>query len=151
MRSVLTVALLTLLAACEGGGGGGAYRTYVPGADFREEMQVWVETPDSGTAAVGEWLTLHAARQSGPWELRDTARTDDPPCEKIAPAVREFEVASKVEWQVEPEGRVSYNVPGPPEFERQIRFDQPGTYRLRAVSEGCGAQIVSNQVEVTIR
>jgi len=153
MRSVLAAMIGTvLLAGCESQGGGGQYRTYVPAPDFKQEMQVWLEVPtDSSPVAIGQWITMHAARQSGPWQLRDSTVTGRPPCEKIAPATREFEVASKVEWRVEPAGKVSYNVPGPPNFERQIRFTQPGRYRVWAVSQGCGRPFESNRVEVVVR
>lgn len=113
-------------------------------------MQVWVELPDSGPVQVGEWVTLHAARQAGPWVPKNMDSTEEPACEKISPAEREFEVASKVGWEVEPEGAASFNMPGPPEFERQIRFTQPGRYVLRAVSEGCTGAYRSNPVEIVV-
>ncbi len=152
MRPLLAaIAGLVLLLGCEAGDGSGGYVTYVPGPGFEETMQVWLETPDSGRAPVGRWVTMHAMRQSGPWRLRDSTMTEEPRCEKIRPVTREFEVASKVEWRVEPAGRASYNVPGPPNFERQIRFTQPGRYQVWAVSEGCGRRFESNRVEITVQ
>ena len=143
------VLVAVLLAACDSKDAGG-YVPYVPGEGFSETMQIWLEGVDSGPIAVGEWLTAHAARQSGPWELRDSAATGEPRCQKITPVVREFEAASKVEWRVEPPGRVSYNVPGPPDFKRQLRFTQPGTYQVWAVSAGCEQPFESNRVEVVV-
>ena len=152
MRPVLaTLGIVVLFLGCESGGSSGAYRTYIPDTGFKEEMQVWLEVPDSAPVTVGRWVTMHAARQSGPWRLRDSTDTGRPPCEKISPATREFEVASKVEWRVEPAGRVSYNVPGPPDFERQIRFTQPGRYQVWAVSQGCARSFESNRVEVVVQ
>ena len=140
---------IVLFSGCEPQNSRG-YIPYVPGEGFSETMQVWIEGVDSGPVAVGEWLTAHAARQSGPWELRDSAATGVPPCQKITPVVREFEAASKVEWRADPAGSVSYNVPGPPEFKRQLRFTRPGTYRVWAVSEGCERPFESNRVEIVV-
>lgn len=151
MRPVLAaIAGMVLFVGCDSRGGG-QYMTYVPAPDFTETMQVWLEVPDSAPAAVGQWITMHAARQSGPWQLRDSTITKEPACEKISPVTREFEVASKVEWRVEPAGQVAYNVPGPPDFERQIRFTRPGRFRVWAVSQGCGRSFESNRVEVVVR
>ena len=151
MRPLLAPLLLILpLAAC-GGESSGGYVPYVPGPGFAQRMEVTLELPDSAPVAVGAWVTMHATRESGPWVLRDSTMTEAPACEKISPVTQEYEVAGKVEWRVEPAGRVNYSVPGPPDFDRQIRFNEPGRYRVWAVSDGCGADFESNQVEVTVR
>jgi hypothetical protein len=151
MRPLLARLLLTALplVACENGDGG--YVPYVPAPGFAQRMEVTLELPDSAPVAVGAWVTMHATRESGPWVLRDSTMTEEPACEEISPITQEYEVAGKVEWRVEPEGRVNYSVPGPPNFDRQIRFNQPGRYRVWAVSDGCGAEFESNRVEVTVR
>src|SRR5690606_5650974 len=124
---------------------------YVPGPGFEQVMEASLELPDSAAPVrAGEWITLHATRRSGPWVLRDSTMTEDPPCQQIAPVVDEDEVASKVRWRVEPEGVAAFNTPGPPDYDRQIRFDRPGRYRIRAVSEGCGAPFESNAIEVVV-
>ena len=146
---ILAAPLLALaIAACDSGGG---YIPYVPGPGFTQLLEVSLELPDSAPVKVGEWVTMHATRESGPWVLQDSTMTEEPRCEEISPIIEEWEAAGKVEWRVEPEGRVNYSVPGPPNFDRQIRFNQPGRYRVWAVSDGCGAEFESNRVEVTVR
>jgi hypothetical protein len=150
MRTLLAAACALLLAACESSGKTG-YVPYVPGPGFEETVEIWLETPDSGAAAVGDPITLHASRQSGPWQLKDSTVTGTPACERLSPITREFEVASKVEWRIEPEGAVTWNAPGPPDYDRQIRFTRPGRYRVVAVSRGCAGSITSKPVEVVVR
>ena len=126
-----------------------ATRPYVPGPGFTQTIEVSLEVPDSGAAA-GDWVTMHAVRASGPWVLADST-TEDPPCERISPIVREDEAASKVEWIVEPSEGVSFNTPAPPLYERQVTFTRPGRYLVSATANGCGEPFVSNQVEVVVR
>jgi hypothetical protein len=93
-------------------------------------------------------VTMHANRESGPWVLRDSTMKNDPPCEEISPIIKD-EAAGKVEWRVEPEGQVNFSTPGP--TDRQIKFLQPGRYRVWAVSDGCGAEFKSNEVDVLVQ
>jgi hypothetical protein len=149
MRPLLALLACTLpLAGCESQRG---YVPYVPGPGFKQVMEVTLELPDSAPVAVGSWITMHATRESGPWVLRDSTMTDDPPCEEISPIIQEYEAAGKVEWKVEPEGQVNFSVPGPPNWDRQIKFNQPGRYRVWAISDGCGAGFKSNEVSVVVR
>jgi hypothetical protein len=148
MRSLLAVALLVLpLAACESD----AYVPYVPGPGFSQHLNVSFELPDSAPVAAGQWVTMHATRESGPWVLRDSSMTGTPKCKQISPVIKEFEAAGKVEWRVEPAGQVNYSVPGPPNWDRQIRFNQPGRYQVWAVSDGCGEPFMSNRIGVVVR
>ena len=147
-QPTLAAPLLALaLMGCDSGGG---YIPYVPGPGFTQQLEVSLELPDSAPVKVGEWVTMHATRQSGPWVLRDSTMTEDPPCEEISPIIEEFEAAGKVEWRVEPEGLVNFSPLGA-RGDRQIRFNQPGRYRVWATSEGCTEPFVSNQVDVTVR
>jgi hypothetical protein len=142
--------LLALLGACEPAKS--KYVPYIPGPGFTETMHAAVRLPDSTTVLrPGEWATLHASRESGPWRLKTgEAANEKAACERTSPALQESEVAAVVQWHVEPNKGVSYNVPGA-SFERQIRFERPGTYQVWAVSRGCKGQITSNRVEVVVR
>lgn len=135
------------LVACESSG----YIPYVPGPGFTQFMELSLELPDTAPVRVGQWVTVHATRESGPWVLLDSTMTERPKCREIAPITKEYEAAFKVNLRIEPEGRVSFNTPGPPTYERQIRFDQPGNYRVVAISPGCGGEYESNQVDVVVR
>jgi hypothetical protein len=147
MRSILYLPLVALaVSACESD----VYVNYVPAPGFEQVMEASLALPDSGPVAVGQWVTLHATRRSGPWVLQDSTMTEDPPCEQISPVTEEFEVASKVEWRVEPPGQAAFNTPGAPDYDRQISFTEPGRYRLRAVSSGCGEPFESNVLEVVV-
>ena len=144
--SILVSALLALAAAaCESED---AYIPYVPGPGFTQLLEVSLELPDSGAVRVGEWVPMHATRESGPWVLRDSTMTGEPACEELSPITEEFEAAGKVEWRVEPEGQVTFSPPG---AGREIMFNQPGRYRVWAVSDGCGEPFLSNQLDVTVR
>jgi hypothetical protein len=145
---ILAAPLLALaIAACDSGGG---YIPYVPGPGFTQLLEISLELPDSAPVKVGEWVTMHATRESGPWVLQDSTMTEEPRCEEISPIIEEWEAAGKVEWRVEPEGQVNYSPLGAGGT-RQIKFNQPGRYRVWATSEGCGEPFLSNQVDVTVR
>lgn len=144
MRTTVLLLCAAALAGCDSG-----YIPYVPGPGFTQTIEVSAELPDSSAVAVGEWITIHASRQSGPWVLADST-TEDPPCERISPVTVEAEAASKVEWLVDPPGRVTFNTPAPPEYERLIQFAQPGRYRLTATANGCGAPFESNTIEIVV-
>ena len=126
------------------------YHPYVPAEGFEEALQISSELPDS-VAAAGQWVTMHAERRAGPWEPKAVSSRTDHPCERIAPALREYEVASKVRWHIQPSEGVVFNTPGPPDFQRQIRFTRPGRYVLHAVSEGCAGPFASNRLTVVVR
>jgi hypothetical protein len=148
MRSLLFVGLLALpLLGCESE----AYVPYVPGPGFTQQLAVRVELPDSAPLAVGQWVTMHATRESGPWVLRDSTMKGTPKCKQISPVIKEFEAAGKVEWRVAPAGQVNYSVPGPPNWDRRIRFNQPGRYQVWAVADGCGEPFLSNRIDVVVR
>lgn len=145
MRTTVLLLCAAALAGCDSG-----YIPYVPGPGFTQTIEVSAELPDSSAVAVGEWITIHASRQSGPWVLADST-TEDPPCERISPTTFEEDAASKVTWVVEPQGSVAFNTPAPPDFGRKIRFTRPGRYRLTASSSGCGAPYESNTIEIVVR
>lgn len=143
------IAVLPILAGCEERSP--RYIPYVPAEGFRETLQIQLEL--AGTPVrVGEWITLQAQRESGPWEpIVVSPQKDDPPCERISPKIQEQDVASKVQWDVTPAGSAAFNVPGPPDFVRQIRFTRPGRFRIRAASEGCLGRFYSETIEVEVR
>src|SRR5688500_11141136 len=116
MRSTLALVALLLLSAREPGPP--RYRDYVPGPGFREEMEVGIARPHPSEITAGIWVELHAERRAGPWQLADST-TEDPACRRVSPIAEEFEVASKVQWEIRPSEGVTFNVPGPPDYERE--------------------------------
>lgn len=141
--------LAALLAGC--GEQKPRYIPYVPAPGFQETLRIQLALPQ-GPVRVGEWVTLYAQRESGPWEpIVVSKQKDDPPCERISPKLQEDDVASKVRWEVTPPGSVAFNTPGAPDFERRVRFTKPGRYSVRAVSEGCLGRFFSEPVVVEVR
>ena len=149
MRAITLLVLCPSLLACESSDP--AYIPYVPGPGFTQILEISLELPDSAPVPVGEWVTMHATRESGPWVLQDSTMTDDPPCKEVAPVTEEYEAANKVSWTVEPSEDVEFRATNPPERLRQVRFNKPGRYRVRAESRGCGEPFQSNVVEVVVR
>lgn len=149
MTRPLLLLTVLLVGACEPSKP--RYRSYVPGPAFREEMLADVLGTPADSVAAGEWVTLHASRTAGPWVLSDSAGEANAACTRISPIEREFEVASKVRWTIQPSEGVSFNLPGPPDFLRQVKFTRPGTYEIWAVSDGCGGAFASNRFTVIVR
>jgi len=148
-------ALLTLLALGLGGCGRGPEFVYVPAESYQQALTVRVDVPEAGQVATGEWITLHANRLMGPWtRVRRAELPDSVKCRRnVAPPSPDLEIASKLRWQVLPEdAAVKYNMPGPPDYDRQIQFTRPGEYRLWAVSAApCGGEFVSDTLRIVVR
>jgi hypothetical protein len=150
-RAALLTALLLALGGCDAG----PEFVFVPAAAYQEALTVRVDVPDTGHVATGEWVTLHANRLMGPWtRVRRAEVPDSVKCRRnVAPRTRDLEIASKLHWQVLPaDAPVKYNMPGPPDYDRQIQFNQPGEYRLWAVSASpCGGEFASDTLRIRVR
>jgi hypothetical protein len=149
-RPVLLAVILFALGGC-----GGPEFVYVPAETYQQALTVRADLPDSGHVATGAWVTLHANRLMGPWtRVRRADVPDSVKCRRnVAPRSRDLEIASKLQWQVRPEGAVvKYNMPGPPDYDRQIQFTQPGEYRLWAVSAApCGGEFASDTLRIVVQ
>jgi hypothetical protein len=134
LRIACLLALAAGLGACDAGG---PPFVYVPGPGFQRALVVRLDTPADGPARTGEWITLHANRLMGPWQrVRRAEAPDSALCVlPAAPASPEIEIASKLQWHVEPAEGIRFNRPNAPDYERQIQFTRPGTYRVWAVSD----------------
>jgi hypothetical protein len=149
-RPLLLVAALALWG-CDTG----PEFVYVPAETYQQALTARADVPETGRLATGEWVTLHANRIMGPWKrMRRTEVPDSVKCRRnLAPPSPDLEIASKLHWQVLPEGApVKYNLPGPPDYDRQIQFSQPGEYRLWAVSAApCGGEFTSDTLRITVQ
>jgi hypothetical protein len=143
-------AVLVLLAGCETR----PEFVYVPAPNYQQGLTVRAGLPADGTVAVGSWITLHANRIMGPWERvhRDEV-PDSVTCTRdIPPRSPDLEIASRLRWEAVPGGRVKYNMPNAPDWDRKIQFTEPGEYRLWAISDGpCGGQFVSDTLRLVVR
>lgn len=150
-RPVLLAALLLALGGC----GGGPEFVYIPAETYQQALTVRADLPDSGHVAPGAWVTLHANRLMGPWtRVRRVDVPDSVKCRRnVPPRSRDLEIASKLHWQVRPEGAaVKYNLPGPPDYDREIQFTQPGEYRLWAESAApCGGEFASDTLRIVVQ
>jgi hypothetical protein len=148
-------ALLAVLLLALGGCDTGPEFVYIPSPAYQQALTVRADLPDGGQVATGEWVTLHANRLMGPWtRVRRAELPDSVKCRRnVAPPSPDLEIASKLRWQVRPEGAaVKYNLPGPPAYERQIQFTEPGEYRLWAVSAApCGGEFASDTLRLVVR
>lgn len=107
---------------------------------------------------VGEWITLHAKRWSGPWK-RVHAKEAPPGPDTLTwqPDEYEPEVAANQRWFVEPSDASRMDVSTPESlakkasiWERQIVFSKPGTYRLWALSK-TPTEAMSNTITVSVK
>jgi len=128
-------------------------RVWVPGPDFVATLDVSIGDGSVAVWRVGEWITLHADRSTGPWV--QVARKDLPegaPWMRQPPPAREYNVEANVRWLVEPEGFSRFNLPGAQDIlTRKVQFNTPGNYRLWAESHSWGGgQMKSNVIEIVI-
>jgi hypothetical protein len=148
-------ALLTVLLLALGGCDTGPEFVFIPATSYQQALTVRADVPNTGHVAPGAWITLHANRIMGPWtRVRRAEVPDSVKCRrKLAPPSPDLEIASKLHWQVLPEGAaVKYNMPGPPDYDRQIQFSQPGEYRLWAVSAApCGGEFTSDTLRIVVQ
>jgi hypothetical protein len=124
---------------------------YVPAPDYQQSLAVQAVPGAEAPQRSGTPITLHAQRRTGPWRLvaRDSAVLTDCWWRRPPPA-DEPEVAANVTWRVAPADSVRFNLPRPPNWEREVRFGRPGQYRLWAVSAGCHTPIVSDTILLEI-
>lgn len=124
---------------------------YVPAAGYAQVLTVSADLDSSGSVRAGSWLVLHARRATGPWQAVPRSQADTTDCwwRRPPPSV-EAEVASNVVWTVAPADSFQFNQPTPPAWERRLKLDRPGHYRLWATSHGCRTPLVSDTIEVEV-
>lgn len=151
LRPVRLALLSLLLAACDAGG---PEYVYIPTPTYQQSLVVRADLPQSGRVPVNRWVTLHANRLMGPWQrVRRVEVPDSVECVRATapPSRPEIEIANKLRWRIEPREAAEFNLPGPPDFERQIRFAAPGRYRVWAVSElSCHGEFTSDTLEIVV-
>jgi len=125
---------------------------FVPGSTFRESLFVASESGLRASVAVGEPLILHAERISGPW--RQISRDSLPAGAcwlRSAPPEYEPNVAANVRWEVAPDGSATFNVSPRDDGTRDVRFSEPGQYRVMATSaSACGDPYSGDTILVVV-
>jgi hypothetical protein len=147
MRLVPIVSAL-LLAACTSQ----PERVFVPGSPFRHVVEVRTAQGTSAEARVGEWITLHARRETGPWTNVDRKSLGRDGCWVTPPPPpAEAEVATDLSWRADPrDGEFDDGLAD--DRTRRVRFTKPGRYRLNATSSTwCSPKVESNELIVIVR
>jgi hypothetical protein len=145
---VAVLGLLILLTACTRQ----PERVFVPGAGFKHVVQVGTSQGPAANVRVGEWLTLHGRRWTGPWAA--TARKSLGPegCWVApSPAEEEPQVADNLKWTTQPQGKAEFNLDILSDHTRRVRFSAPGRYVLHATSSTwCSPPVDSNELTVVV-
>lgn len=129
-------------------------RVFVQGTPFRHVVTVSTGRGDHPTVSVGQPLTLHATRESGPWVEKPGSEAPADGCWMRAVEPREAEVAAMLAWRVEPAGAATFDVGRLDTVEkrtREVRFAKAGDYQLSATSALVCSRQVSNVIRVTVR
>ena len=128
-------------------------QVFVPGPSFTYGVEATTAKGREPEVRVGEPLTLHARRSSGPWV--EVARRNLPTdaCWIARPPLPdEPEVADNLRWVVEPEGRATFNLGLNEDHTRVVRFTEPGRYALHAISSmWCSSPKASNVITIVVR
>ena len=126
---------------------------WIPSPEFKAALEVWVGDDPGQTFRVAQWISLHAARSTGPWQR---VPYKDLPADarwlRRPPEAREKNVEANVRWQSEPSGHAEFNLPKAREIlVRKVRFSKPGRYKIWAESQIWGGAIVeSNVLELSV-
>jgi hypothetical protein len=127
-------------------------RVFVPGDSFSERIEVRTGQGDSARVSVGEPVTLHARRFSGPWiDVSRESVTPDVCWWASVPVGVEEEVAGNLRWIVQPTGSAEFNIDFRADLSREVRFSIPGRYVLVAESSGwCSDPYIGDSLYVEV-
>ena len=145
---ILPIGSALVLAACTSP----PERVFVPGSPFRHVIDVRSSQGTSAEARVGEWITLHGRRETGPWTNVDRKSLGRDGCWVApAPPPEEPEVATDLSWRADPrDGEFDDGLAD--DHTRRVRFTKPGRYRLSATSSTwCSPKVESNELIVVVR
>ena len=147
MRAVLGP--LMLLMACTRP----PERVFVPGTPFKHLIEVRTSQGMTASVRMGEWLTLHGRRSTGPWVATERQSLGPDGCWVApSPAEEEPEVADNLRWTTQPEGKAEFNLGILDDHTRRVRFAVPGRYQLRATSSTwCSPPAGSNELTVVVK
>jgi hypothetical protein len=146
---VRVIGLLMLLVACTPQ----PERVFVPGTPFKHVVEVRTSQGVSADVRVGEWLTLHARRATGPWVAVERKSLGPEGCWVApSPPEEETEVADNLSWTAHPASYGEFNVEILSDHTRRVRFSAPGRYSLKGSSSTwCSPKVESNELTVVVR
>ena len=121
-------------------------KVFIPGPDVSTTVTISVSTKK---AAVDEPVILYASRtSSGFVEMPYNDVPSGVQWWRQMPPAYEKEVAANLKWIVEPEGKAQFNTNFRKDFTREVRFSEPGTYKLYGISSAYGPKPVSSKTIV---
>jgi len=129
-------------------------KVFVQGERFTHVVRVTSDQGDRASVLVGQVLTLHASRESGPWAAKPWSEAPKDGCWIRSTKEREPEVATSVTWITEPSGNSVFELPTAStviDAPRKVRFTKAGEYRLSATSAISCSRELSNVIVVTVR
>ena len=114
------------------------------------EARVSISISVSSTkASVDEPIVLNASRRtSGYVQIPYDELPAGVQWWRQMPRTNEKEVASNLRWIVKPEGRARFNTGFRKDLTREVRFSEPGTYKIYGLSTGPGPQPVRSETIV---
>jgi len=143
----LALGLVLLLIACAPK----PDRVFVPGAPFKHAVHVTTSQGVSAKVRVGEWLTLHASRETGPWvEVARESLGPDGCWVAPPPPALEEEVSDNLRWMAQPAEPAVFNLDIRDDHTRQVRFAAAGRYTLKASSSTWCSPHVDSGNELSI-
>jgi hypothetical protein len=144
------IGLAVLMAACTRSP---PDQVFVPAKSFEYSIEATTGLGLEPVVKVGEGLTLHAKRRSGPWaEVARTSLPTDGCWVAPPPLPEEAEMADNVRWIVEPEGQATFNLGLTADHTRIVRFAKPGRYTLGVItSMWCSPPKAGNTITVVVR
>jgi hypothetical protein len=127
-------------------------RVFVPGSPFKHVIEVRTSQGVSANVRVGEWLTLHARRATGPWVTVERKKLGPGGCWVApSPPEEETEVADNVAWKAYPASQGEFNIGILGDHTRRVRFSAPGRYSLKATSSTwCSPKVESSELTVVV-
>jgi hypothetical protein len=120
---------------------------FIPGPDISTTVTISVSTTKT---TVDEPVILYASRTANGFvEIPYAELQENIQWWRQMPPAYEREVAGNLRWLVEPEGKVRFNTNFRKDFTREVRFLEPGTYKVHGISSVYGPEPVTSKT-VTI-
>jgi hypothetical protein len=125
---------------------------FVPGPSFQQSIRLSTAQGENATVRVAQPLVLHAQRSSGPWiKVKRDSLAPDSCWLTSPPADLDAEVAGNLRWVVDPPEGATFNTDLRLDQTREVRFSEPGRYRLSAHSSvWCTEPYAGNTLSVEV-
>lgn len=122
---------------------------YVPADNFQQTLTIQAS---KYTIIVDEPVILNAVRQTGPFVKQKFDSVPIGTCWwRFLPPEHEEEVASNINWEIQPDGIARFNTVYRADGAREATFSKPGKYQVKGYSVvWCSPGIWSNSIEILV-